>query len=105
MKNIFNFLARTIALLFFTVSAALTGCSTMSNLPDTENLKVSREEPSKDCVSIGKIEGRSSSKIPKEEEALADLKKEAANKGANYLVVKQYSGNGTAATGIAYKCP
>jgi len=39
------------------------------------------------------------------EDALADLKKEAANKGANFLVVRQYSAMGTAVTGEAYLCP
>ena len=39
------------------------------------------------------------------EDALNDMKKEAANKGANYLQIKEYSSYGTAVTGIAFKCP
>ena len=77
----------------------------MSTLPETDNVKVSRNDADKDCEFISKLEGRSSSKTAKPEDALNDLKKEAANKGANYLVVKEYSGYGTAVTGLAYKCP
>jgi hypothetical protein len=91
--------------LLLIASALVTGCSSMSNLPDEDNVKVSREEPGKECEFLGKIEGRSMSKTPKQEEALNDLKAEAANKGANYLVVKQYSANGNSVTGLAYKCP
>jgi hypothetical protein len=89
-----------IALGFFT-----TGCSSMSTLPEKENLKVSRDAADKDCHLIGKLEGRTQSKTPKQEEALEDLKQEAANKGANYLQVLEYSSLGTAVTGMAYHCP
>jgi hypothetical protein len=98
MKAILIFLN---AVLIFSIAA----CSSMSTLPKADNVKVSREDADKDCTFISKVEGRTMSKIPKEGEALADLTKEAANKGANYLVVKEYSGNGTAVTGLAYKCP
>ncbi len=77
----------------------------MSNLPDHENVKISREKADKDCDEIGKLEGRSDSKIPKQDEALADLRQEAANKGANYVMVKEYSSMGNSVSGIAYKCP
>ena len=95
-----------VAFLFWVLLGLLvTACSHMSTLPQEDNVKVSRDEPDKDCQFLGKIEGRSMSKTPKQEEALKDLRQEAANKGANYLVVKEYSGMGTAATGLAYKCP
>lgn len=94
------------ALLFVTLSPLFgIGCSSMSALPQEDNVKVSREEADKDCTFISKLEGRSMSKTAKAEDALKDLQKEAANKGANYLVVKEYSGMGTAVTGLAYKCP
>lgn len=89
----------------FASTIFLTSCSHMSNLPDEDNVKVSRDDAKKDCQFLGKLEGRSMSKIPKPEEALTDLKMEAVNKGANFLTVKEYSGNGTAVTGLAYKCP
>lgn len=86
----------------------LSGCSMtskMSNLPDEENVKVSRHKADKDCEDLGKIKGTSTSLKGTAEDALADLKQEAANKGANYIEIKQYSDNKTAVTGIAYKCP
>ncbi len=98
-KYILTTLLTLLSFVFF------TGCSHMSNLPDEDNVKVTREDAPKDCEYLGKLEGRSMSKVPKQEDALNDLKMEAANKGANYLVVKEYSGNGTAVTGLAYKCP
>ena len=54
---------------------------------------------------MGKISGRANSSKGTQEQALEDLKREAANKGANYVVVKQYSDLGTAVTGMAYECP
>lgn len=86
----------------------ITNCShtsRMSELPKEDNVKVSREDADKECKFIGKLEGRAMSKTPKQDEALKDLRQEAANKGANYLVVKQYSDLGTSATGLAYACP
>lgn len=84
---------------------SILGCSSMSTLPKDDNVKVSREDADKDCHLIGKVEGRSLSVKATPEDVLKDMKQEAANKGANYLVVKEYSGTGTAATGLAYHCP
>lgn len=83
----------------------LASCSHMSNLPDEDNVTISREDAKANCTFLGKLEGRSLSKVPKPEDALNDLKMEAVNKGANYLTVKEYSANRTAVTGLAYKCP
>lgn len=98
---------RQIVLLLVGLSAALSflGCSTMSNAPDVKNVKVSREEADKDCQFISKIEGRTNSLKGTNEDALKDLQQEAANKGANFLVVRAYSGTGTSVSGEAYKCP
>lgn len=83
----------------------LSACASRSVLPDTKEVKVSREKPDKDCKEIGQITGTTMTAKGNQEEALADLKKEAANKGANYVVVKQYSSYGTSVTGTAYECP
>jgi len=85
----------------------ISGCSTMSNLPKAENVKVSREKPGEDdkCEDLGKVTGSSIHATASAEDTLKDLVQEAANKGANFLFVSQYSANNTAATGIAYKCP
>lgn len=84
---------------------ALMGCASRSVLPDTKELKVSREEPDKDCKELGPVMGRLLTAKGTAEQALEDLKKEAANKGANYVMVKQYSDNQTSVTGVAYECP
>lgn len=84
----------------------LSACASRSVLPDSKQVKVSRDVAGKDCKEIGTITGVApSAKDNGREKALADLKQEAANKGANYVVVKQYSGYGTAVTGVAYECP
>ncbi|MGE0762338.1 MAG: DUF4156 domain-containing protein [Bdellovibrionales bacterium] len=80
------------------------GCASRSVTPQVKEVQVSREPADKKCVELGKITGNTISMKGTAEEALADLKKEAANKGANYVVVKQYSDNQTSVTGIAYEC-
>jgi len=92
-------------LFWLLLGLTMSACSSMSHMPAKENLKVSREEPNKECKMLSKLEGRSQSKTAKPDDALEDLKQEAANKGANYLVIKEYSGYGTAVTGVAYLCP
>ena len=84
---------------------ALTACASRSVLPSAKEVKVSREAAGKNCKEVGKLTGSTASAQGTQEQALEDLKREAANKGANYVVVKQYSDYGTAVTGIAYECP
>ena len=83
----------------------LSACSSRSVMPDAEEVKVSREAADEDCKEIGKITGTTSSAKGTREQALADLTQTAADKGANYVMVKQYSAQGTSVTGIAYECP
>lgn len=83
----------------------LSACASRSILPSTQEVKVSREQPSSKCKEIGNLTGSTSSVKGTPEQAVEDLKREAANKGANYVVVKQYSDYGTAVTGVAYECP
>lgn len=94
----------TIILLLVSVST-LPACSSRSILPDSDEVIVSRDLPKKSgCNEIGKITGSSPSVNGTREQVLDDLKREAANKGANYVMVKQFSDSGTAVTGIAYEC-
>lgn len=88
-----------------TMALMASACASRSVLPDVKEVKVSREAPDKKCTEIGSITGRTATVKGTQEQALEDLKKEAANKGANYVVVKQYSGMGTSVTGVAYECP
>ena len=91
--------------LLILLSLTLSSCASRSVLPDVREVKVSREPADKDCRELGSLSGRTASARGTEAEALEDLKKEAAAKGANYVVVKQYSGYGTSVTGIGYECP
>ncbi|MBX3020960.1 MAG: DUF4156 domain-containing protein [Bdellovibrionales bacterium] len=82
-----------------------TGCRSRSVLPDVKEVKVSRDTAPDDCKEIGPINGTTTSAKGTQEQALADLKQEAANKGANYVMIKQYSAYGTSVVGVAYECP
>lgn len=83
----------------------VAGCASRSVLPDTSAVKVSREQPTKTCKEMGEVTGRTATVKGTEAQALEDLKVEAAHKGANYVVIKQYSDYGTSVTGLAYECP
>lgn len=84
---------------------SLANCSSRSVLPDKAEIKVSRNDADKDCREIGVISGTTLSTKGTEEQALEDLKQVAANKGANYVKIQQYSAQGTTVTGTAYDCP
>jgi hypothetical protein len=101
-RNLFSSFSILFALL---VSGMLSACSSMSTAPEKKNVEVSRNKPDKECVSMGKVEGRTQNVQGTANDALEDLQQEAANKGANYLVVEQYSSSGLSVTGHAYKCP
>lgn len=87
------------------LSLVLGACAHRSILPDVKEVKVSRDAPDDDCKDLGMIAGETATVKGTPEQALEDLKREAANKGANYVMIKQFSAYGTAATGIAYECP
>lgn len=91
-------------LLFLSV-LNLTGCRSQEILLEKIEVKVSREEPKSDCRLIGHVEGRANGVNGTSEEALADLKTDAARKGANYVQYAQASALGTALRGTAYFCP
>jgi hypothetical protein len=94
-------------LAIFLVSFYLGACSSMSNLPEKKNVKVERSLPDPDdkCEELGPVRGASINATAKPEEVLENMVQEAADKGANYLYVEQYSAQKTAARGRAFKCP
>lgn len=96
MKLLFAFLVSSLVV--------LAGCSSKSVTPDTEELTVKRTAPPERCKSMGPVTGSTMTAKGNAEEALEDMKKSAASKGADYLWVKQYSDNGTGVTGEAYEC-
>lgn len=86
---------------FFTI-LSLGGCASLIQTPD--DIKVGRKEASDHCKELGKVTGSTLSVHGTREEALNDMKQMAADKGANYVQLKQFSANGNAVTGIAYIC-
>ncbi|NJL25356.1 MAG: DUF4156 domain-containing protein [Calothrix sp. SM1_5_4] len=94
------------ALVSFALISALGACAhKRSVLPEVKEVKVGREPAGDECKEIGPINGTVADVKATREQALEDLKKEAANKGANYVMIKQYSAYGTSVVGIAYECP
>lgn len=86
-------------------AALLVGCNSKEILPEKVDVKVSRDEPAKDCKMLGPVTGRATSTKGTSTEALEDLKTDAARKGANYVMYEQASALGTALRGTAYFCP
>jgi hypothetical protein len=83
----------------------VAGCASRSVTPDTNEVKLSRESPPSACQEMGRLTGTSTSRKATHEDLLADLKQDAARKGANYVRVDEYSSLGTSVTGTAYTCP
>jgi uncharacterized protein YbjQ (UPF0145 family) len=92
-------------IILFSGLLILLGCSSRSIKPDIKEVKVSRDEPSSKCHEIGNITGTTLTAKGTQDDAIEDLKHEAANKGANYVLVKQFSSYGTTVTGRAFECP
>jgi len=93
------------AILAVSLAAGLTGCGSHPIKPESENVKITRDEADEDCREIGPVEGRNSSVKGTFEQALEDLKIDAARKGANFVKIGATSGTGTAVHGVAYFCP
>ena len=88
----------------FIVVAILAGCSSHPIKPEGKNVEVSRNEAGKDCKEIGRVEGRVKNTKGTFEEALEDLKLDAARKGANYVKMEQTGAMGQSVAGLAYFC-
>lgn len=80
-------------------------CSTKPIVPRAENMTISRDNPPEVCKNLGRVQGRTVGTAPNLEEAVEDMKKDAAFKGANYVVMETASGYETAVAGTAFYCP
>lgn len=78
--------------------------STPPVVPSAENIKVSRDIPDEDCIELGLVEGRTIGTKGTFEEALEDLKKDAAFKGANFVQIEKTGAMGTSVRGTAFLC-
>ena len=92
------------ALGFLFVGLTMVGCSSTPVVPEAKNVEVSRNEPGKDCEEIGKVQGSVQTKSGKIEEAIEDMKLDAARKGANYIRMETTSAYGTSSQGTAFFC-
>ena len=86
-------------LAFFVVS-----CASQEILPDKVEVKVSRDEPGKDCKMIGPVTGSVSTIGDSSEVSMVHLKQDAARKGANYVHYETSSADGSGLKGTAYYC-
>ncbi len=87
------------------IGVGLFACKSVEKFPEARDVTTGANVPSKDCREIGSVRGRVNSKTPNLEAAMNDLKIEAANKGANYVQVKEKSSYGTEVVGVAFNCP
>lgn len=83
----------------------VVGCKSHEVLPDKIEVEVSREAPAKDCKMIGPVSGSVSKIGETSEKALANLKTDAARKGANFVQYESASAAGTGFRGTGYFCP
>jgi hypothetical protein len=81
------------------------GCSSQPVVPAAKNVKVARENPDKDCQEIGKVQGSVSTVKGTIEQAIEDMKLDAARKGANYVRMETTSALGSSVSGTAFNCP
>ena len=95
-----------IYLLSLILTVLLPACAHHRSIhADAGDVQVSREAAAPNCRALGTLEGRAAMASGTQDDALNDLRREAAIKGANFVVVKEYSAYGTAVTGLAYECP
>lgn len=90
---------------FALFASVLVGCRSHEILPEKVEVKVSRDQPDKDCRFIGPVSGSVTHIGGSSEVALENLKKDAARKGANYVAYEAASADGSGLRGSAYFCP
>ncbi len=83
----------------------MIACSSQPVIPEAKNVKVSREDADSDCKDLGPVQGSVSTAKGTIEQALEDMKLDAARKGANYVRMQATSAMGASVSGTAYMCP
>jgi hypothetical protein len=83
----------------------LNACSSVPPVkPEAKNVEVSRQDADKDCKELGPVEGRTTNEKEGFDQALEDLKLDAARKGANYVQIRTTGAMGSSVRGDAYLC-
>jgi hypothetical protein len=83
----------------------MTACGSRPILPDAKNVTLKREDPSKKCIELGKVQGSVATAKGTTEQAIEDMKLDASRKGANYVRMESTSAYGTSVSGTAFQCP
>ena len=87
------------------LGAALVGCSHEPLVPEAKNVTVRREDPSAKCRELGQVQGSVGTTTGTVEQAIEDMKLDAARKGANFVQLQTTGAMGTSVSGTAYHCP
>ncbi len=88
-----------------TFSLVIAACSHQALIPAARNVKIARENPPADCQEIGRVQGSVKTVAGSIEQAIDDMKLDAARKGANFVRMEATGAMGTSTSGTAYKCP
>lgn len=103
MKRVMSTVLQTVA-----ASLSLLGiaaCSSQPIVPEGKNVKITRDNPPESCREIGAVQGSVKTAVGTIEQAIEDMKLDAARKGANFVRMEATSALGTSASGTAYQCP
>lgn len=82
-----------------------TGCSSHPIVPEAKNVEVSRNDAGRKCREIGPVQGSVVTAKGTVEQAIENMKLDAARKGANFVRMETTSALGTSVSGTAYFCP
>ncbi len=91
------------SLFVLAIFGLVAGCASKPILEKTD-IKLTRDEPSKSCKSLGPIEGRVISIKGTTEQAMEALKEEAVKKGADFVQVETIGAQSSIVRGHAYNC-
>ncbi len=94
-----------ITLLSLGAALGQSACSHQALIPEARNVKIARENPPGDCQELGTVHGVVKTSAGSIEQAIDDMKLDAARKGANYVRMEATGAMGTSTSGTAYKCP
>jgi hypothetical protein len=82
-----------------------SACSHQPIIPEAKNVVIAREMPSSKCTEIGAVKGYVATTTGTLEQAIEDMKLDAARRGANFVLMQSTGAMGTSASGTAYVCP
>lgn len=79
-------------------------CASSKGYIDPKDVKMTRDAPPAWCKPVGKVTGRVITTKQTRADAIKDLKRSAASRGATFVRVAQVSDHGTSITGTAFIC-